>query len=152
MFEKSIVIDNPPTFVEFVNGKGQQKKLYLTANLFYSNLNKHNKSKIVRDLKRYLLPYFKDIPKLKKARLTIIYQKETTGFDLDNKAFFWQKLVLDILKSYTPKQVLQMYKRRKEPITVSALKDDTVKYVDKISYEYLNGPECLIVKIEGVKL
>jgi hypothetical protein len=69
--------------------------------------------------------------------------------DLDNVAFFWRKLILDVLKTPTSKQINNSQKYKKEIITVNCIKDDNTKVVVKNSEEYFYGEPKLIIRIFG---
>ena len=62
--------------------------------------------------------------------VSIGYQSmKNTNFDLDNKAFFWQKIILDLL---------QRHKK---------IEDDNVKVIQQIHYFYKKGDPSIILQI-----
>src|SRR6478736_3918033 len=105
---KEIIIENPPTKFtldykkEKFDSKGNlvtHQNFYLTGNLFYSDRTSyHITSKIIYESKEFLFKYLKGLPELEKMRLEFEYHK-MQDIDLDNKANYWIKLLLDILKT-----------------------------------------------------
>lgn len=156
---KTIKIPTPPTKyvhrlknkIDPKTGKLKETTYYLTANLFFQGNNPFLIRKIVQSVKRYLMEYLVDIPKMSKMRVELIYQKDKDNFDLDNKCYFWAKLILDILKTPSSRQVTNANKKGREIITTKTIKDDTVKYLDKITMAYQRGEHCLILNIYGKK-
>lgn len=154
---KKITIPSPPTKyvdrkrtkIDPKTGKLQENVYYLTGNLFLSTQNYFIVSKILRDTKMYLLEYFKDLPELSKMRLEFVYQREDDRFDLDNKGYFWQKVITDILKSPSNRQVLNAAKKNRTIITTNTIKDDTVRYISGFSWDYKKGEHSLIINIYG---
>ena len=155
---KRIVIKDPPTkYVKTVTRrkKGSKKKnledvYYLTANLFYSN-NMHFtiRSDIVNSMKGFLMEYIKDIPKLSKMRLYVTYSRKTDSWDLDNKIYFWQKILLDLFKTPSSKEILRARKYNKVIRTLEVIPDDSCKYVDELNSKYVKGEHMLIIEIYG---
>jgi len=156
---KEIIIDNPPTKyidrkktkVDPKTGKLKENTYYLTGNLFLNNQNYFIVSKIIRDTKNFLYDYFKDLPKLDKMRLEFVYTSNKSNFDLDNKGYFWQKVITDILKTPSTRQVINAMKKGKTIISCCIIEDDMVKYIPEFSWRYKKGPDSLIVKIYGIK-
>lgn len=143
---KEITIENPP--IKYVQKlkqidpktkKLKEKAYYLTGNIFYSGINHFLRTKIINNTKMFLIPYFKGIKKADKIRLHFIYCRENENFDLDNKANFWVKIILDILKK--PKGKDKKYH------CLGVIKDDTVKYIDEIKISYEKGTHKIIIKI-----
>ena len=154
---KEIIIIDPPTKYNDrkktkIDPKTGQLKVdiyYLTANLFYAGIPYFIRAKITDAIKRFLMPHMVEIPKMKKCRIELVYRKPQDTFDLDNKAFFWLKMFLDILKTPTNRQVQNALKRRKEIKTINAIKDDTVRYIDEINMKYERGTHALIIRVFG---
>ena len=155
---KEIIIKEPPTKWTLVyknpkfdkEGKLIQKQdFYLTGNLFYSDRTSyHITSNIIQDCKLFLKEHMRGIPELEKMRLEMVYI-HTKDIDLDNKASFWMKLFLDILKKPTQKQIDNAKKRNKVIVTTNTIYDDTTKYIDEISMKFHKGEHCLIFRIYG---
>ena len=72
-----------------------------------------------------------DCPKLGKGiSVSVGYQSlKKTKFDLDNKAFFWQKIICDLLQS------------------MNKLEDDNIDYIRQIHYFYQKGESKIIFQI-----
>lgn len=115
-------------------GKNKKSTYYLTANLFYSSIHYHVRKQVVDKAKEFLKPYLLDCPPLgKNISISIGYKTEKkTKFDLDNKAFFWQKVVCDLL------------------IRMGKIKDDNVDYISQIHYFYLKGPSSLTIQVNKI--
>lgn len=155
---KEIVIPSPPT--KWTNYYKKEKfdkdgKLithqdyYLTANLFYSDKSSfHVISKIIYGVKEYLLPFLKGLPKLEKMRTEMIFYSPK-DIDLDNRWFFFYKLILDILKTPTSRQILRAEKYKKPIITTSTIYDDNTKYVGGFKCEFEKGDPKIIFRIYG---
>ena len=133
---KEIIIENPPHKWSLVykkqkyDSKGKlvtHQDYYLTANLFYSDRTSfHITSKIIYETKEFLLPYLKGLPELEKMRTEMeIYN--TKDVDLDNRWFFFYKLILDILKTPTSKQIDRAIKYKTPIITTNTIYDDNTK-------------------------
>ena len=155
---KEIVIENPPTKyndkkktkIDPKTGKLKVNVHYLTANLFFAGIPFYLRMKITNEIKEYLIPRMQGIPKLKKARVSIIYYKPTDNWDLDNKGYFWMKMFLDILKTPSEKQKQKARKKYRKTIkSTETLPDDTVRYIDEIKMRYEKGPEKIIFRIYG---
>lgn len=153
---KEIIIKDPPTkYVKRVTRRkaGSKKKgledvYYLTANLFYSNdVHFSLRSDIVNNVKGFLHEYLKDVPKLDKMRLDIVYQRPTDNFDLDNKIYFWQKILLDLMKTPTDREVKKALRYKKEIKTLRIIKDDSVKYVPELNSKYIKGEHLIKISI-----
>ena len=155
---KEIIIENPPTFYQIKKvGKSNAAgydvfdKYYLTANLFFNNATSfHIISKIVQECKIYLRDNIKYLPPLEKMRLEIdIYASK--HIDLDNRSYFWKKLLLDILKTPTNRQIQKANdgKYKKEIITLNVIHDDTTQYIDDIREKFHYGGNKLVFRIYG---
>lgn len=155
---KEIIIDNPPHKWSLVykkqkfDSKGKlvtHQDFYLTGNLFYSDRSSfHITSKIIQETKEFLLPYFKGLPELEKMRLEFEYHK-MQHIDLDNKASFWLKLILDILKTPTQRQIERALLYKKPVITTNTIKDDDTKCVDELNLKFVKGEHKMIIRIFG---
>lgn len=155
---KEIVILDPPTKYSLVykkekydsNGKLiTHQDFYLTGNLFYSDRSSfHITSKIIQESKEYLLPYLKGLPELEKMRLEFEYQS-MKDIDLDNKANYWIKLLLDILKTPTQKQVNRALAYKKPIITTNTIADDNTKCIDGIKLNFEKGEHKMVFRIYG---
>lgn len=121
----------PNPIEKIVLGKKKKSTYYLTANLFYSSVHFAVRKKVVDEVKRFLTPYLLDCPRLdKKISISIGYQTpKNTKFDLDNKAFFWQKLICDLLQS------------------LNKIEDDNIDYIRQIHYFYAKGDSKIILQI-----
>lgn len=155
---KEIEIKNPPTkYIKKVKKrrKGSKKKglsdtYYLTGNLFYSNIHFTLRSEIVANVKGFLIEYMKDIPKQKKIRIDITYQRPTDNFDLDNKVYFWQKVLLDLIKEPTKNDIKRAEKNKTSVKMLGIVKDDSCKYVSELNSKYEKGVHLLRIKIYDV--
>jgi hypothetical protein len=153
---KEVIIPNPPTFYQIKKVKKSKEagvdiydKHYLTGNLFYiQNVNYHVISKITHDVKLFLLEKVGHLPELEKMALEFEYHR-TSHIDLDNKIYFFKKLLLDILKTPTQRQILNATKRKKEIITTNTIPDDSTKYIDYCSERFVYGEHKLIIRIYG---
>lgn len=155
---KEIIIPDPPTkwTLKYKNpkfdkdGKPVTKMdFYLTANLFYADRTSyHITSKIIKESKEFLFPFFKGLPELEKMELHLIYC-HNKHIDLDNKSYFWRKLILDILKTPTQRQITAAHLRKKEIITTSTILDDNTKCITKMSEEFIFGEHRMIIRIFG---
>lgn len=155
---KEIIIDNPPTYWDLVYKKPKfdkegklltHQRFYLTANLFYADRTSyHITSNIIQDCKLFLKQNMKGIPEMEKVRLNIEYNS-TKHIDLDNKAYFWMKLFLDVLKKPTPRQIENSKKKNKVIVTTNTITDDDTKSIDEISMKYKQGEHKLIFRIYG---
>lgn len=121
----------PEPIEKIVLGKKKKSTYYLTANLFYSSVHYAVRKKIVDQAKWFLKPYLMDCPKLEKGlSVSIGYQtNKKTKFDLDNKAFFWQKLICDLLQS------------------MGKIEDDNIDYIRQIHYFYQKGEPKIIFQV-----
>ncbi len=153
---REITIENPPTFYQIKKvGKSKEAgfdvydKYYLTANLFFNNnISFHVTSKIVYDCKLFLREKIGYLPPLEKMRLEIEIHA-SKHIDLDNRAYFWKKLLLDILKTPTSKQIIKAGKYKKEAITLNVIYDDNTLFIDDIRETFKFGGNFLIFRIYG---
>lgn len=157
---KEIVIENPPTYYQIKQVKNSKAagediytKYYLTANLFFNNATSfHVISKIVYDCKLFLRDKIGYLPPLEKMRLEIEIHA-SKHIDLDNRSYFWKKLLLDILKTPTQRQLAKEAQKeakyQKEIITLNVIYDDTTQYIDDIRETFKFGGNFLIFRIYG---
>ena len=157
---KEIVIENPPTdyTIYYKKPKFDKKgklipyiRYYLTGNIFYSNSGSiHTNRKIVYETKEYLHKFLVGLPQLEKMRLEFEYH-DTKHIDLDNKASFWVKIFLDILKTPTSRQLLRASKEKtpKPIITTNTIADDDTKCIDEIKLKYLQGERKIVFRVFG---
>ena len=123
---------NIPDPIEKVElGKKKKSTYYTTANLFYSSTHHAIRKQVVDEAKAYVAPYIKDCPVLEgPISISIGYQSmKNTIFDLDNKAFFWQKIICDLL---------QRHKK---------IDDDSVKVIQQIHYFYRKGEPLITLQV-----
>lgn len=148
-YKTVIVIEKPPIkFVKYNKQKRKNETFYLTGNLFFDR-NVWTVNQIIQDCKRYLKPYFKDVPPLDSMELDLFFERNTTQFDLDNKGYFWEKVFFDLMKRPSEIQLDRALEKRKEIITCNVLKDDTVKYVNAINKRFKKGGNRMTFTIEG---
>lgn len=155
---KEITIKDPPTKWTLnykkpkFNREGkkiEKQDFYLTGNLFYSDRTSfHLTSKIINENKKFLFPHLKGLPKLEKMRLDFEYHS-MKHIDLDNKANFWIKLFLDILKTPSQKQVENGIKFKKPIITTNTIEDDNTKCVTEINLKFVESEHKMIFRIYG---
>jgi hypothetical protein len=155
---KEIIIENPPIKWSLVykkqkfDSKGKlvtHQDFYLTGNLFYSDRSSfHITSKIIQESKEYLFPYLKGLPELEKLRLEFEYHK-MQDIDLDNKFSYWGKILLDILKTPTQKQIESALRYKKAIITTNTIKDDNTKCIDDIHLKFVKAEHKMIIRIFG---
>ena len=121
----------PEPIEKVVLGKNKKTTHYLTANLFYSSVHFAVRKQVVDQAKQFLEPYLMDCPKLgKRLSVSVGYQSlKKNKFDLDNKAFFWQKIICDLLQS------------------MGKLDDHNVDYIRQIHYFYQKGESKIIFQI-----
>lgn len=155
-----VTISDPPTkyIIENkkkkVDKKGEIKKdavYYLTANLFYDGTHWAIKSKVVNFAKDWIIWFLKDMPKIQKCDIEITYHHPTDTFDLDNKVYFWIKIILDLMKTPTSGQIKNAEKYSNDIKTIRTLPDDTVRFVDGINMRYKKGAPAIEIKINGRK-
>lgn len=155
---KEIKINDPPTKYTLKYKKPKYDKhgkliekqdFYLTGNLFYSDRTSfHLTSKIIYSSKEYLFPFLKGLPELEKMRLDFEYHS-MKHIDLDNKASYWVKIMLDILKIPTQKQIENGIKFKKPIITTNTIQDDNTKSIDEINLKFVKGEHLMIFRIYG---
>jgi len=155
---KEITINDPPSkwVLKYKkpkfdkHGKKIEKQdYYLTGNLFYSDRTSfHLTSKIIYETKEFLYSHLKGLPELEKMRLDFEYHKPT-HIDLDNKASFWVKIMLDILKTPSQKQIENGIKFKKPIITTNTIQDDNTKCITEINLKFVKAEHKMIFRIYG---
>jgi len=155
---KEIKINDPPTKYTLNYKKSKfdkdgkpvtKQEFYLTGNLFYSDRTSyHLTSKIIVENKRFLMDKIGRLPEIEKMRLDFEYHK-MQHIDLDNKASFWIKLCLDVLKTPSARQMLNANNNKKDIITLRCLPDDNTKHVTEINSKFVLGEHCMIFRIYG---
>ena len=152
------IIYDPPTKYVTPNKKGKLDKegkvkkdgvSYLTNNIFYGGVHFAVRNKIVLFSKEWIVWFLKDIPKMRKCSVEITYHHPTDTFDLDNKVGYWAKIILDLLKTPTQKQIDKAIKYKNPIISLNVLDDDTVRYIDEIVMRYKKGESAIELKITG---
>ena len=111
------------------------KKHYLTANIFYGGVHWAIRSKIVDYAKAELLQYISAIPPLKDfpIHIEVGYHSSKKTFDIDNKAYFWAKVFIDLIK------------------TKKFVPDDNVRFISSIKmihYPLKGGNDMLEITIK----
>lgn len=119
---------------------------YLTANVFYDGTHWAIKDKIVKYAKEYLYWKIKDLPKIQKCAITIIYRSPKDNFDLDNKCYFWIKIFLDLIKPPTKRM-----DDRVRSMTLDKIPDDSVRHVNGIKMIYEKGDLSMTIRIYGTR-
>lgn len=155
---REIVINDPPSHWDMVYKKPKFDKdgkrikhlrFYLTGNIFYSdNGNGFTIAKIVYETKEFLLPFLKGLPELDKIRIEFEYHKPK-DIDLDNKSSFWLKIMLDILKTPSERQIKNAEKYKKPIITTNTISDDNTKCIDDIKLKFIKGEHKMVFRIYG---
>jgi hypothetical protein len=90
----------------------------------------------------------KGIPEMDKIRLEFEYHK-TQDIDLDNKASFWVKVFLDILKTPSLRQVQNGIRYKRPIISTETIQDDNTKCIDNINLKFVRGEHKMIFRIYG---
>lgn len=155
---KEIVIEKPPTKYIIPYKKPKYDKdgkliteqvFYLTSNLFFNkNTSYHIISKIVEETKLWLVEYLKGLPDLEKIRIEFEYHK-TTHIDLDNVSFWWRKLLMDILKTPSQKQIDKAKRYKKFVVTTRTLPDDNTKHSASWKEDFFIGEHKMIFRVYG---
>jgi hypothetical protein len=149
-----VKLKNPKIRVSKKTGKQTivtQNTYYLTANVFYAQGHFSTRVKVTDYAKDYLISRLPFIPKLEKCIVKLTYHDPLDNFDLDNKLYFWCKMLLDILKTPSQKQIIRANKYRKPVKTLNVLQEDTVRHVDFIQMQYKTGIKALEIEILGRK-
>lgn len=145
-----VVIPSPLEYID-ITGKRINKetglpktdRYYLTANIFYGGIHFTIQKIIVDNCKWFLSQYIKPCPILNDPPYSIVLQycSPKTNFDLDNKCYFWQKMISDMLAPPAPK--------KKSKIKIDhpdrKLQSDSVKFIDCLGWEYYKTEETYLV-------
>jgi hypothetical protein len=102
------------------------KKYYLTNNVFYGGVHWAIRKKLVEMCKFYLMSKITKKVSISEDKfpiqIEIIYSSPKHTFDIDNKAGFWLKVLLDLIKQN------------------GTVPDDNVKYISSIKSSYVRLP------------
>jgi len=134
--EYRLVIDNPVKHFDFyAPRKRTEKRYYLSAQIFYQSVHFAIRSKIVKRVKWWLHNYLRNTPTFTEIdTLTLIFRDKSTRWDLDNREYFWKKVILDYLKEH------------------NKIEDDSVKYVKGFCTRFEKGEPRLEIVIRGTLL
>jgi hypothetical protein len=98
------------------------KKYYLTNNIFYGGVHWAIRKKLVEMCKLYLMSKISKRTTVKEDQLPlkieVVYSSPKHTFDIDNKAGYWLKVLLDLIKQN------------------GTVPDDNVKFVSEITSKY----------------
>lgn len=102
------------------------KKYYLTNNIFYGGVHWAIRKKLVEMCKLYLMSKITKKVSISEDKfpiqIEIIYSSPKHTFDIDNKAGYWLKVLLDLIKQN------------------GTVPDDNVKYISSIKSSYVRLP------------
>ena len=102
------------------------KKYYLTNNVFYGGVHWAIRKKLVEMCKLYLMSKITKKVSISEDKfpiqIEIIYSSPKHTFDIDNKAGYWLKVLLDLIKQN------------------GTVPDDNVKYISSIKSSYVRLP------------
>jgi hypothetical protein len=102
------------------------KKYYLTNNIFYGGVHWAIRKKLVEMCKLYLMSKISKRVSISEDKfpiqIEIIYHSPKHTFDIDNKAGYWLKVLLDLIKQN------------------GTVPDDNVKYISSIKSSYVRLP------------
>jgi hypothetical protein len=102
------------------------KKYYLTNNIFYGGVHWAIRKKLVEMCKLYLMSKISKRVSIREDKfpiqIEIIYHSPKHTFDIDNKAGYWLKVLLDLIKQN------------------GTVPDDNVKYISSIKSSYVRLP------------
>lgn len=103
-----------------------KKKYYLTNNIFYGGVHWAIRKKLVEMCKLYLMSKITKKVSISEDKfpiqIEIIYHSPKHTFDIDNKAGYWLKVLLDLIKQN------------------GTVPDDNVKYISSIKSSYVRLP------------
>lgn len=128
-----ISIKDPPRSIQLGS-----RKYYLTAQLFYAGVNFHVRKRIIDMVKaiigaHYVSQGFAGSELKTPVAITItIVNDFKTNQDLDNKAYFWNKVIQDFL------------------VQQKVIPDDSIKYIKRLCFEYRHGEPEIIIQIDEV--
>lgn len=129
-------IDNPPVSITF-----SKKDYPLTENIFYGGVKPFIRTSIVHKCKEFLLPFLENCPSLSNPPYSSVLQYcAPSDVDLDNKCFFWRKLLHDMLTRKTGRD-------NENSIKLGRVKDDNTKYFDCNGDEYYKTHETKLIFI-----
>lgn len=98
------------------------KKYYLTNNIFYGGVHWAIRKKLVELCKFYLISKMRAYKPIDEEQLPIkieiVYSSPKHTFDIDNKAGYWMKVLLDLIKQK------------------GIVPDDNVKFISEITSKY----------------
>lgn len=115
-------------------GKISEKRLYTSANVFFGGVHFKVREKIVYACKAFLYPYLKDCPKLNNPPYSLVLQYcRKEPIDVDNKCYFWNKLIQDIL---SPNSNISNKMIKDQVQVEKKLENDNSKYIDCLGWEY----------------
>ena len=141
---------NPPTKYILVKKRKTNETIYLTNNVFYGGVHHWSvQRKVINFAKDFLILFLYNIPKMNKMRLEVVYFAPESQFDLDNKGGFWVKMLLDLLKTPSDKELINAHKKGNKIKSVSVIPDDSCKYIDEIIMKYKKGPHKIEIIIHG---
>lgn len=103
-----------------------KKKYYLTNNIFYGGVHWAIRKKLVEMCKLYLMSKISRKTTIKEEQfpiqIEIVYHSPKHTFDIDNKAGYWLKVLLDLIKQN------------------GTVPDDNVKFISSIKSSYVRLP------------
>ncbi len=103
-----------------------KNKYYLTNNVFYGGVHWAIRKKLVEMCKFYLMSKITKKVSISEDKfpiqIEIIYHSPKHTFDIDNKAGYWLKVLLDLIKQN------------------GTVPDDNVKYISSIKSSYVRLP------------
>lgn len=145
------ILDPPSKYIIQKKTKKDQT-IYLTNNLFYGGVYHWAvQRKCINYAKDSIIHYFNHIPKMSRCNIELIYHSPKNTFDLDNKAGFWVKMILDIMKTPSEKERLKAAQYNNTIRSISVLPDDSAKFVKEISMKYKKGSHRLEIIIHGIR-
>ena len=103
-----------------------KKKYYLTNNIFYGGVHWAIRKKLVEMCKLYLMSKISRKTTINEEQfpveIEIVYHSPKHTFDIDNKAGYWLKVLLDLIKQN------------------GTVPDDNVKFISSIKSSYVRMP------------
>jgi len=153
---QEITLHDPPTYYDIPKvraskaaGKEMKTRHYLTANLFTnSNISYFITDRIKTDCKLLIEHNIDNLPKLEKMHLEIVV-KRMKHIDLDNVAYFWKKLFMDVLKTPSEKQIANAKAKNRVITSTNTIPDDSTKYIDSFTEKFEIGESAIIFRIFG---
>jgi hypothetical protein len=82
-------------------------------------------------------------------RTEMVFSKPK-DIDLDNSWYFFYKLILDILKTPTTRQINRALQYKNPIITTNTIEDDSTKFVNEFNCKFEKGPNKIIFRIFGI--